>query len=129
MKLKSSRRGFLKAGAAFAFPGEREGRIRRMTSGGQAVAFVRDAGATYFNDGTAEREYNEGHDQKSLDRAGEMGLTAPMHRFWGCRPYVPGGPVFRRMGEHLWLATGGRKLGTILGASFARWLVEDELRF
>jgi hypothetical protein len=32
------------------------------------------------------------------------------------------------MGRRTWLATGGRKMGTILGASFARLLVEDELR-
>jgi hypothetical protein len=32
-----------------------------------------------------------------------------------------------RLGERLWLATGGRKMGTIVGAAFARRLVEREL--
>ena len=56
-----------------------------------------------------------------------MGLTDPIKRFWGRRPYTPGGPVFRKIAARTWLATGGRKMGTILGASFARRLVEEEL--
>src|SRR5262249_27316473 len=36
-----------KAGAAFAFSGEREGRIRPLAPGRQAVAFVRDRGTTH----------------------------------------------------------------------------------
>ena len=55
-------------------------------------------------------------------------VTPPVQRLWGYRPYVPGGPVFRKLGAHTWLATGGRKMGTILAASFARRLVEEELR-
>jgi hypothetical protein len=35
--------------------------------------------------------------------------------------------VFLRIGARTWLATGGRKMGTILGASFARRLVEVEI--
>ena len=49
----------------------------------------------------------------------------PVGRFWGCRPYTPGGPVFRRLGRRTWLATGGRKMGTMLGASCARRLLEE----
>jgi hypothetical protein len=119
-----------KAGASFAFPGERAGRMRPLGPGRQAIAFVRDPGSTHFSDGTAERQYTEDHDRQSLDRAAEMGLTeSPVRRCWGRRPYTPGGPVFRRLGERTWLATGGRKMGTILGAAFARQLVEDELHF
>ncbi len=58
-----------------------------------------------------------------------LGLTEqPIERLWGWRPYVPGGPVFRRLGSRTWLATGGRKMGTILGAAFARRLIDEELR-
>jgi glycine/D-amino acid oxidase-like deaminating enzyme len=117
-----------KAGAAFLFPGEREGRLRQTAEGRQCLAFVRDRGSTYFTDGTAERLYTEEHDRQSLSRAAEMGLTEPIARLWGQRPYTPGGPVFQRIAPRTWLATGGRKMGTILGASFARRLVEEELR-
>jgi len=116
-----------KAGAAFLFPGEREGRIRQTAAGRQCLAFVRDRGSTYFSDGTAERVYTEEHDRQSLSRAGEMGLSEPIARLWGQRPYTPRGPVFQRIAVRTWLATGGRKMGTILGASFARRLVEEEL--
>jgi hypothetical protein len=114
-----------KAGAAFVFAGEREGRIRPLAPGRQAVAFPRDPGTTYFSDGTAEREYTPEHDHQTLARAAALGLTGPRERLWGRRPYVPGGPVFRKLGSRTWLATGGRKMGTILGASLARRLVEE----
>jgi glycine/D-amino acid oxidase-like deaminating enzyme len=116
-----------KAGAAFTFPGEREGQIRLLAPGRQAVAFVRDPGATHFSDGTAERDYCSDHERQTLKRAAALGLTGPVRRLWGVRPYAPGGPLFRRIADRTWLATGGRKMGTILGAAFARRLVEDEL--
>jgi hypothetical protein len=117
-----------KAGAAFTFQGEREGRIRRLARGRQAVAFVRDAGTTHFSDGTAEREYTPEHDRQTLVRAASLGLTGPpVRRLWGWRPYARGGPVFEKVSGRTWVATGGRKMGTILGASFARRLVEEEL--
>jgi hypothetical protein len=116
-----------KGGSAFLFAGERGGRIRPITRGQQAIAFVRDAHSTYFSDGTAETNYTPDHDRHTLERAAEMGLNTPLRRLYGIRPYAPGGPLFRRVGERTWVATGGRKLGTILGASFARRLVEDAL--
>ena len=118
-----------KAGAAFVFPGEREGRIRPLARSRQALAFVRDPGTTYSSDGTAERAYTQDHDRQTLERAAALGLTGPpLERYFGHRPYTPGGPVFRKLGHRTWLATGGRKLGTLLGASYARRLVEEELR-
>jgi len=117
-----------KAGASFTFQGEREGRMRQVARSRQAVAFVRDPGCTYFSDGAAELHYTEEHDRQTLYRAADMGLTNPINRFWGRRPYTPGGPVFRKIAGRTWLATGGRKMGTILGASYARRLVEEELR-
>jgi hypothetical protein len=118
-----------KAGASFAFEGEREGRIQAVGPGRHALAFVRDPGSTYFSDGTAEREYTPEHDLQTLRRAAVLGLTQDaIRRCLGWRPYTPGGPVFTRVGSRTWLATGGRKLGVILGASFARRLVEEELR-
>lgn len=116
-----------KAGAAFLFLGERDGQIRQTAERRQCLAFVRDRGSTYFNDGTAESEYTEEHDRQSLSRAVEMGLVEPIARLWGQRPYTPRGPVFQRIASRTWLATGGRKMGTILGASCARRLVEEEL--
>ena len=99
-----------------------------MDRGRQAIAFVRDPGTTFFSDGTAERDYTPEHDRQTLGRAARMGLTGePVGRFWGRRPYTPGGPVFRRLGRRTWLATGGRKMGTVLGASYARRLLEEEL--
>jgi hypothetical protein len=117
-----------KAGAAFAFPGAGAGRIRSLAPGRQALAFERDAGRTYFSDGTAEVEYTEDHDRQTLARATALGLDGPpIERYWGRRPYTPGGPVFRKIANRTWLATGGRKMGTIFGASFARRLIEEEL--
>jgi glycine/D-amino acid oxidase-like deaminating enzyme len=120
---------YSKAGSSLLFAGERPGRMRRLGPGRQAIAFVRDPGSTYFSDGTAEREYLPEHDRQTLARAAAMGLEGePVRHLWGCRPWTAGGPVFRKLGERTWLATGGRKMGTVLGASFARRLVEDELR-
>lgn len=119
---------FGKAGSALRFPGERPGRIHTLTPSRQAIAFVRDPGMTYFSDGTAEREYTAEHDRQTQARAEAMGLAGPpAEHCWGWRPYVPGGPAFRRLGARTWLATGGGKMGTILGASFARRLIEEEL--
>ena len=117
-----------RAGSSFVFAGERPGRIRPVGPGRQALAFVRDPGSTFFSDGTAERDYTAEHERRSLAQAASLGLEAPVGRCRGFRPYTPGGPVFRQLGNHSWLATGGRKLGTIVGASFARRLVETELR-
>jgi hypothetical protein len=116
-----------KAGAAFVFAGERAGRIRQAEARRQCIAFVRERGTTYFSDGTAEPVYTEEHDRLSLGRAAEMGLSEPIQRLWGCRPYTPSGPFFQKIAARTWLGTGGRKMGTILGASLARRLVEDEL--
>ena len=100
-----------------------------MAPGRQAIAFVRERDTTYFSDGTAEREATAEHERQTRANAAALGLTeTPVRSCLGQRPYVPGGPVFRRLGGQLWLATGGRKMGTILGASFARRLIEDELR-
>jgi glycine/D-amino acid oxidase-like deaminating enzyme len=117
-----------KAGAAYVFSGERPGRIRPLTRSQQAIAFVRDSGTTHFSDGTAERHYTEEHNRQSLARAAEMGLVdPPVERIWGLRPYTSGGPTFLRLGERTWLATGGRKMGTIIGAAFAQRLVLQNL--
>jgi glycine/D-amino acid oxidase-like deaminating enzyme len=116
-----------KAGSSFVFAGDRPGRIRPVGHGRQAIAFVRDPGTTHFSDGTAERNYTDSHDRATLERAAALGLDRPLQRFHGERPYTPGGPVFRKIGSSTWLATGGRKMGTLLGASFARRLIEEEI--
>jgi glycine/D-amino acid oxidase-like deaminating enzyme len=117
---------FGKAGTALEYAGERAGRIRPYAHGRQAIAFVRDAGTTHFADGTAERDDKPEHEQATLERAQAMGLTdPPIKKLWGRRPYTPGGPLFKPIGTRTWLATGGRKMGTILGASYAQWLVEE----
>ena len=117
-----------KAGSSFLFAGERPGRIRPLGPGRQAIAFVRDTGTTFFSDGTAVADHTAEHDRMTLDNAADIGLTdAPIQRLWGRRPYTPGGPVFEKIGSLTWLATGGRKMGTILGASFARRLIEEEI--
>jgi glycine/D-amino acid oxidase-like deaminating enzyme len=118
-----------KAGAAFTFPGERPGRISPVGPGRQALAFVRDPGTTHFSDGTAERDYAAEHDRLTLERAAGLGLTGPVRRWWGRRPYAPGGPLFLKVAARTWVATGGRKLGTVLGAACAGRLVDEELRF
>jgi hypothetical protein len=117
-----------RAGSAYLFAGERPGRTRALGPRRQAHAFVRDPGTTYFSDGTAERLHAPAHDDQTLGRAADMGLVAPVTRLHGARPYAPGGVVFRKLGSRLWLATGGRKMGTILGASCARLLVDEGLR-
>lgn len=118
-----------KAGAAFLFAGESPGRIHDLAYGKQALAFPRDPGVTYFSDGTAEETYTTEHDDLTLRRAADLGLKSmPVQRLYGIRPYTSGGPVFKRLGEKTWLGTGGRKMGTLFGASLARRLIEEELR-
>lgn len=118
-----------RSGAALVFEGERPGRFRRLSRSRQAVAFVRDPGTTFFHDGTAEIDYKTEHDHQTLANARSLGLIeAPVQTIRGARPYVRGGPLFHRVGARTWLATGGRKVGIIVGASFARRLVEEELR-
>ncbi len=74
-------------------------------------------------------DYTPQHEEQTLARAADMGLTAkPIARWHGLRPYTPGGPLFQKLSTRTWLATGGRKMGTILGAAFARRLVEEEMR-
>jgi hypothetical protein len=116
-----------KAGSAYLFPGESSGRIRRLEAGRQALRFVREAGLTYFSDGTAERDHTAEHDRRTLAQAAACGLTGEPVRLPGRRPYTPGGPVFRKIGERTVVATGGRKMGTVLAASFARRLIEEEM--
>jgi glycine/D-amino acid oxidase-like deaminating enzyme len=117
-----------KAGSAFLFEGEAPGRIRVMAANRQAIAFVRDPGKTYFSDGTAEVEFQPEHDEASLTRARGLGLAeSPIARLHGVRPYTPGGPLFQRLSSRSWVATGGRKMGTLLGAFYARQLIEREL--
>ncbi|MCI0640312.1 MAG: NAD(P)/FAD-dependent oxidoreductase [Gemmataceae bacterium] len=117
-----------KAGTSFVFTGEQAGRIRNIAHGRQAIAFVRDPGCTHFSDGTAERDYKDEHERQSLERAAAMGLTAaPVRRLHGLRPYTKGGPIFQKIASRTWLATGGRKMGTILGAVFAQRLVDVEI--
>ncbi len=118
-----------KAGSSFIFGGERPGRVQPLSRGRQAFAFARDPGRTYFSDGTAEQDFTPEHDLQSLRRAADLGLTdEPLRRIHGIRPYTPGGVFFQKIGTRTWLATGGRKMGTILGAACARRLVEEELR-
>lgn len=114
-----------KAGAAFTFAGERPGQIRPFAPGRQVLAFVRDPGSTYCSDGTAEEDYLAEHDRLTLARAAELGLIQPTGRLHGYRPYTPGGPVFQRLASRTWLATGGRKMGTIFGAAFAHRLLQE----
>lgn len=116
-----------KAGAAFLFAGERPGQIRSIGPGRQALAFVRDPGITYFSDGTAEEAYTPDHERQSLERAAGLELSSPVKKLCGIRPYIQGGPRFQQLGRRTWLASGGRKMGTLLGAAFARRLVEEEL--
>lgn len=117
-----------RAGTAFAFAGEQEGIMVPIEHGRQAIAFVRDPGFTYFSDGTAEVQYEDHHEQRTIQRAEELGLVRPpVQRWHGYRPYTPGGPLFLRISPKTWLATGGRKLGTMLGASLAHRLIETEL--
>jgi glycine/D-amino acid oxidase-like deaminating enzyme len=115
-----------KAGSSYLFAGERPARIREIAQGRQAIAFVRDAGTTFFSDGTAEIEFTDEFDRLTLKRAADLGLAeTPIQRMFGRRPYTRGGPLFQKIGSRTWIATGGRKMGTILGASFAQRLVEE----
>jgi hypothetical protein len=115
-------------GASYIFQGESPARMYQLGPNRRVQAFVRDPGTTWFSDETSELVFTAEHERQSLERAAEIGLTGTPRVCRGRRPYVPGGPVFRQLGNRTWLATGGRKLGTVMGASYARRLVEEELR-
>ena len=109
-----------RSGTAFLFKETAHhavGRIRPLALGRQAIAFGRDPGSVYFSDGTAERIYSAEHDHQTLarsrchgaDGAARDGLCTDIVRIrrvdrcsvaWVCGT---------------WLATGGRKMGTIIG--------------
>jgi glycine/D-amino acid oxidase-like deaminating enzyme len=115
-------------GASYIFEGETPARSYQLGPNRRVLSFVRDPGTTWFSDETSELVFTEAQERESLGRAAAIGLTGTPQICRGRRPYVPGGPVFRRLGNRTWLATGGRKLGTVMGASYARRLVEEELR-
>jgi len=122
-----------KSGSSFTFagteklPSDADGRIRPLAWGRQALVFTREAGNTYFTDGTADEHWTTEHDRQILARAATFGLTDPITRFHGQRPYTPGGPILRQISDRTWVATGGRKLGTLFGAAFAHRLVHKLL--
>lgn len=132
-----------KAGSVYLFA-ERTPRARlwRWAPYRQALRFERpdDGGVTYFSDGSAilDRNYSPAvHDAATLSRARNLGLDpqgaggAP-RRLHGLRPYIKGGPYFGRPragvagpARRLWIGAGTEKAGTVLGAAFARMLVND----
>jgi hypothetical protein len=77
-----------KAGSAYLFPGENSGRIRQLAYGRQALRFVRDPGATYFSDGTAERDHSAERTQGC--GCGVVGRMWPADRCFGSLATVPG---------------------------------------
>jgi hypothetical protein len=114
-------------GAALLFRGGTVPRIETWAPYRQSLAFVRDAGSTYFSDGTAVVASSWGLQriQETAGRAAEMGLTRHVDILAGARPYAAGGPWFARVGRRTWAATGGEKSGTVLGAAFAARLMRE----
>jgi len=117
-----------KAGTALTFAGEHPGAIWRWAPYRQTMGFRRDPGFTYFADGTAilADRYAASHVEATVGRARRLGLTLPpVVAHTGIRPYVDGGPLFRRARPRVWVGAGGEKSGTVLGAAFAELLMRE----
>lgn len=86
----------------------------------QAVFFSRERNETWFGDGTAiiAKNYTEDHTVKSVQRAKDLAniVGDPLV---GYRPYIKGknNGLFEKLGNNLFVMTGGAKNGTILAAS------------
>ena len=118
-----------RGGLALQYGGEISPRMKLWAPYRQAMAFPRDSGKTYFSDGTAHKEYDRRrhyYDEATIGRAEELfSLRDPTERLFGYRPYCEGGLVFERPSQRLFVGTGGRKLGTLIGAYVAKKLVES----
>lgn len=111
-------------GAALRYAGETPARITPWAPFKQCVSFVRNPGETWFGDGTAilRENWTEQRVQQSVSRAAARHQLCgtPFAVEIGCRPYVPGhAGYFTRLGENVWVSTGGAKNGTVLAASQA----------
>lgn len=93
----------------------------------QAVWFNRGKNETWFGDGTAiiKKNFNQEHKARTTERAESMaGITGDTVS--GQRPYVAGksGGLFEKLGNRLYVSTGGAKNGTILAAHNALQLLK-----
>jgi hypothetical protein len=86
----------------------------------QAVFFSRERNETWFGDGTAimAKNYTDEHTVKSVGRAKDLAKTTGTPLV-GYRPYIKGlnNGLFEKLGNRLFVMTGGAKNGTILAAS------------
>jgi hypothetical protein len=86
----------------------------------QAVWFNRDENEAWFGDGTAivAKNFDRSHIDRTKNRSIEMARFYDIRSVSGQRPYVktssPG--FFKKLGNNLFVSTGGAKNGTILAA-------------
>ncbi len=118
-------------GSAYAFAktaNDQESKIVSLPQSRHAISFERDEGLMHFVDGTSAEIHTRANQQATLHCASDMGLYNPVMVWLGQKPYCQGGPVFDKLGSRLWVGTGGRQYGTVVAASFAKRLVEEEIQ-
>lgn len=85
----------------------------------QAVWFSRERDETWFGDGTAilEKNFKPEHVDKTAERARDLASISGK-TYTGYRPYIKGANngLFEKLGNNLYVMTGGAKNGTILAA-------------
>jgi hypothetical protein len=85
----------------------------------QAVWFNMGKDRSWFGDGTAiiEKNFSSEHQERTRERASTLaGIDGKMRT--GSRPYLKGGKLglFEKLGDRLFVSSGGAKNGTILAA-------------
>ena len=93
----------------------------------QAVFFNRGENETWFGDGTSiiEKNFTDEHRTRTRQRAKDM-ANIEGGIITGTRPYTKGNNlgVFEKLGNRLYVSTGGAKNGTILGATHGLQLLK-----
>ena len=93
----------------------------------QLVSFMRAPAEAWAGDGTSiiEKNFNQEHKDRTRQRVKDMaGFEGKL--ITGTRPYVKGDNLglFAKLGDKLFVSTGGAKNGTILGADHALKLLK-----
>jgi len=118
-------------GASLRFKGRvKQSQLDLFAPYKQAVAFNIAPNTVWMGDTTSliEKSWGEDAVNRTIERAQNwFNLRKPTRIDVGARPYVEGHPegYFNRVGPRTWVATGGAKNGTIIGAWHAERFVTE----
>lgn len=79
----------------------------------------------YFGDGNALKHWSPERLRQTRERAAAWFSGEPTQSCVGARPYCEGGPAFGELDDGVWVGSGLAKFGSLVGAAFARRLMEE----